>query len=222
MRDALGKLDFHVNFDLATGIEALRQRVFRRFKPDEANWIESGTNVGGLAHAGQCRGDGSPYFLHPVRVALLILEYEQHCSWDVVVASLLHDALEDTNLKVRAVSEEFGTKVADYVMAVTRFRPADETWEQRRDGKIAKWHQIMNASREVRVIKTFDYCDNTISWRFITADKPAFRKISRWLFEAKTLYLPLAEETNVDAARLIENELQYYTSIGHKIGGWSE
>jgi hypothetical protein len=38
--------------------------------------------------------------------------------------------------------------------------------------------------------------------------------------EAQTLYLPLAQETNPVAARLIETELRYYLAAGHKIGGW--
>ena len=95
-----------------------------------------------------------------------------------------------------------------------------QTPTQKRDGKIANWLQLMAAPLEVRVIKTFDYCDNLISCKFIAADKPAFAKIPRWLMEAQMLYLPLAERTNPEAARLIERELQYYLAVGYKIGNW--
>jgi hypothetical protein len=78
----------------------------------------------------------------------------------------------------------------------------------------------MAAPLNVRVIKTFDYCDNIISCKFIGPDKPAFAKIPRWLMEAQMFYLPLAERTNREAARLIETELQYYLAAGHKIGSW--
>ena len=212
--------DFHVNFDLATAAEELQRCISHRFDRPAANWIESGLAVAQRVHAGQSRGDGSPYVVHPVRVALLVLKYERRCSGELVVACLLHDALEDTDVKEKEIQTQFGPLVAQYVSAVTRLRPVAETPEQRRDGKISKWNHIMNARREVRVIKTFDYCDNVISWRFIAPGRPAFRKIPRWLFEAKTLYLPLAEVTNSDAARLLQSEIEYYISVGHKIGDW--
>ncbi|HXW56437.1 MAG TPA: HD domain-containing protein [Candidatus Cybelea sp.] len=172
------------------------------------------------AHASQHRGDGSPYAIHPFRVALLALDYEPSCTKECLVACLLHDVLEDTELTQEAVSRQFGSAVADLVAAVTRYRPRNETPAQRRDSKLAKWRETMGASRDVRVVKTFDNCDNLISCKFIAPDKPAFDKIPRWLMEAQLLYLPLAERTNAEAARLIEQELQLYLAAGHEIGTW--
>lgn len=172
------------------------------------------------AHAGQYRGDGSPYAIHPFRVALLTLDYEQLCTKESLVSCFLHDTIEDTSLTEEDVSRQFGPVVGNLVAAVTRCRHQNETPAQKRDGKIANWHRIMAAPRDIRVIKTFDYCDNIISCKFIAPDKPAFTKIPRWLMEAQVLYLPLAEKTNTEAARLIESELQHYVAAGHEIGSW--
>jgi GTP diphosphokinase / guanosine-3',5'-bis(diphosphate) 3'-diphosphatase len=214
--------DFQVNYDLPTTSLILIGRIREHFGSSDAHWIESGMAAAERAHTGQYRGDGSPYAIHPFRVALLALDYELSCTKESLVSCFLHDAIEDTNLTEEDVSRQFGPVVGNLVAAVTRRRPQNETPAQKRDGKIAKWHQTMAAPRDVRVIKTFDYCDNLISCKFIAPDKPAFAKIPRWLMEAQMLYLPLAERTNRDAARLIKSELQHYLAVGHKIGSWLE
>jgi len=212
--------DFQVNYDLPTISLMLKRRIHERFTSSDAHWIETGRLAAERAHAGQYRGDGSPYAIHPFRVGLLVLDYEQSCTKECLVSSFLHDVVEDTKLTELDVTRQFGSVVGNLVAAVTRGRPWNETPAQRRDSKLAKWHQTMEAPRDVRVIKTFDYCDNLISCKFITPDKPAFAKIPRWLMEAQMLYLPLAERTNTEAARLIENELQCYLAAGHKMGSW--
>jgi GTP diphosphokinase / guanosine-3',5'-bis(diphosphate) 3'-diphosphatase len=214
------RFDFQVNFDLPTTSRLLTGRISEHFTSNDAHWIEMGKAAAERAHLGQYRGDGSPYAIHPFRVALLALDYEQFCTKESVVACFLHDAIEDTDLTQEDLSRQFGCVVGNLVAAVTRSRPQNETPTEKRDGKIANWHRIMAAPRDVRVIKTFDYCDNLISCKFIAPDKPAFAKIPRWLMEAQMYYLPLAERTNTEAARLIESELQYYLAAGHKIGSW--
>jgi GTP diphosphokinase / guanosine-3',5'-bis(diphosphate) 3'-diphosphatase len=214
------RFDFQVNYDLPTTSLILAKRIRERFTSSDAQWIERGMAAAEQAHAGQYRGDGSPYAIHPFRVALLALDYEQSCTKESLVSCFLHDVIEDTDLTEEAVSRQFGAVVGNLVAAVTRPRPPNETPAQRRDGKIAKWRETMAAPREVRVIKTFDCCDNIISCKFIAPDKPAFAKIPRWLMEAQMFYLPLAERTNTEAARLIETELQHYLAAGHKIGTW--
>jgi (p)ppGpp synthase/HD superfamily hydrolase len=216
------EFDFQVNHDLPTTSEALARKLNALFSRDDFLWIEAGMATAKTAHAGQCRADGSTYVIHPFRVALLVLRYEPLCTREMIVACCLHDALEDTSLKEHDIIERFGEGVADLVAGVTRYRPLNETPEQRRDGKLAKWRQTMKASREIRVIKTFDYCDNVISWKFISPDSPGFAKIPRWLMEAKDLYLPLAQKTNADAAQLIQRELENYLARGHKLGTWRD
>lgn len=214
------RFDFQVNYDLPKTSLILIGRIREHFTSSDAHWIERGMAAAEQAHAGQYRGDRSPYAIHPFRVALLALDYEQSCTKESLVSCFLHDAIEDTDLTEEDVSRQFGSVVGNLVAAVTRYRPQNETPAQKRDGKIAKWHQTMAAPRDARVIKIFDYCDNIISCKFITPDKPAFAKIPRWLMEAQKYYLPLAERTNTEVARLIESELQHYLAAGFKIGDW--
>jgi len=211
-------LNFQENQDFITAADALRKRAREMFPVSDAARIERGLAVAERAHGSQLRGDGTRYIVHPIRTALLTLHYELECTADVIIACLLHDALEDTNLHEADVATDFGEVVARYVIAVTRYRAAQEAPAERHTGKIAKWKDTMKADRQVRIIKTFDYCDNVISWKFIKPEMPAYKKIPRWLHEAIEMYLPLARITNDNASRLIQSEIEYYLSIGHEFG----
>jgi guanosine-3',5'-bis(diphosphate) 3'-pyrophosphohydrolase len=210
--------DFQVNHDLAATNQEFEAQVHNTFPASAANRITKGLEIATNAHLGQLRSDGGPYIVHPIRTALLAIRYDSLRTPELVIACLLHDTLEDTKLTERAVAEEFGPVVTKYVVSVTRYRPADETAQQRFESKSANWQRIMNSGPEVRSIKTFDYCDNMITWKFIKPDMPGYKKIPRWLKEAQDLYLPLARITNPEAVRLLEREIEGYLSAGHKMG----
>lgn len=77
------------------------------------------------AHAGQVRaGSGLPYVTHPVAVAEALRADGQPL--EVVVAGLLHDTVEDTDVTLDEVRSRFGDEVAALVDAVTR--RDDETY----------------------------------------------------------------------------------------------
>jgi ketosteroid isomerase-like protein len=74
------------------------------------------------AHAGQRHeADGSPYIEHPVAVGRLL--YLAGCSEEVVAAGLLHDTVEDTDVRIEDIERRFGPAVARLVAATTE--PAD-------------------------------------------------------------------------------------------------
>jgi ketosteroid isomerase-like protein len=74
------------------------------------------------AHAGQRQeADGSPYIDHPVAVGRLL--YLAGCSEEVVAAGLLHDTVEDTDVRIEDIERNFGPEVARLVAATTE--PAD-------------------------------------------------------------------------------------------------
>jgi ketosteroid isomerase-like protein len=74
------------------------------------------------AHAGQRQeADGSPYIDHPVAVGRLL--YLAGCSEAVVAAGLLHDTVEDTDVRIEDIERGFGPEVGRLVAATTE--PAD-------------------------------------------------------------------------------------------------
>jgi guanosine-3',5'-bis(diphosphate) 3'-pyrophosphohydrolase len=72
-------------------------------------------------HTGHKRkgSDGQPYINHPLEVANLLVNVGKVDDPEMVVAALLHDTVEDTDVSVEEIAERFGEKVAGYVRELT-------------------------------------------------------------------------------------------------------
>jgi (p)ppGpp synthase/HD superfamily hydrolase len=68
-------------------------------------------------HAGVRRKSGGPFYLHPIAVAHILLDYTQ--DEDTLLAALLHDTVEDTSLSLGQVALSFNTVVKNIVDGVT-------------------------------------------------------------------------------------------------------
>jgi len=80
--------------------------------------IYEAQNFAKLKHAGQLDDEGGDYFeahLLPVQKAVQIFTDDV----DVIVASVLHDTIEDTPTTYEEIESEFGKRVADLVWEVT-------------------------------------------------------------------------------------------------------
>jgi (p)ppGpp synthase/HD superfamily hydrolase len=105
-------------------------------------------------HGSQKRKSGEPYYTHPLEVAYMISEYK--LKTDVIVASILHDIIEDTEVTVEMIHGTFGQRIAEMVDRLTRDRP---------DGtKLSVAEIITNAyqkqDNEVLLIKLIDRLHN--------------------------------------------------------------
>ena len=72
------------------------------------------------AHKPQKRKSGAPYILHPLAVALIVLEEMRQHDSAIVAAALLHDVVEDTPYTIEDIRDRFGDDVAFLVGAVTK------------------------------------------------------------------------------------------------------
>lgn len=71
------------------------------------------------AHSKQRRKSGEPYILHPIAVARICAE-EIGLGPTAIVAALLHDVVEDTNVTIDDIKEKFGDKIALIVDGLTK------------------------------------------------------------------------------------------------------
>lgn len=107
-------------------------------------------------HQGQLRKDGrTPYFAHPVRVALTVRQVFGIEDEVALAAALLHDLIEDTTTDYDDLLEKFGKDVADAVAALTKDArlPEDER-------EAAYDRQLSQASWQTRLVKLADVYDN--------------------------------------------------------------
>lgn len=107
------------------------------------------------AHRGQMRKDGkTSYVVHPLAVGLILSGLGQ--GEDVIIAGLLHDVVEDTDVTLDDIRRRFGGKVAGLVDELTD-RGEGLPWDER---KRMQRDRIKSLSREAQVIKSADVLYN--------------------------------------------------------------
>ncbi|MCG8443135.1 MAG: HD domain-containing protein, partial [Caulobacterales bacterium] len=80
--------------------------------------LERAYETAAVAHYGQQRLSGLPYFSHPVAVAEILIDLRLDLA--SVITALLHDTVEDTELRLDDVHDRFGEEVGDLVDGVTK------------------------------------------------------------------------------------------------------
>lgn len=100
------------------------------------------------------KGTRIPYIIHPISVAKVLIEYD--CAEDIIVAGILHDAVEDTEVTLEEIRSSFGEKVAALVAAVSEPDKSD-TWENRKRHTL---EQLRTAPMDVLLLSCADKLDN--------------------------------------------------------------
>ena len=101
-----------------------------------------------------------PYINHLLEVATLVAEATHGKDPELVIAALLHDAIEDQQVPCELIIREFGKKVADVVKEVT-----DDKTEPK---EVRKAKQIRTASEKSTDAKIIKLADKTSNLRAIT------------------------------------------------------
>ena len=96
-----------------------------------------------------------PYINHLLEVASLVVEATGGSDPTVVIAALLHDAVEDQGVTSKTIASEFGKHVADIVMEVTDDKTLPKNERKRRQIELAP-----KKSRQAKLIKLADKTSN--------------------------------------------------------------
>lgn len=159
-------------------------------------------------HRGQARDEGIPYIIHPLRLANYLLGEIDIKDPDIIAAALLHDSIEDTELSIEEVQNEFGNQVAELIRGLTRERPDNETEEQKKINKVNHFKKTFKADYPVRLVKSVDLLDNMRSWPYIPKDHSSQKKFPRWISEAENYSIPLAKTAHDKIAQEMGEILQ--------------
>lgn len=118
---------------------------------NEADWnfIKRAYFLAKEAHQGVRRRSGEPYLLHPIAVAKIVVD-EIGLGVKSVVASLLHDVVEDTDYTVEDMEHIFGHKIATMVDGLTKMSGVFNTDTSRQAEYFRK--VLLTLSDDVRVI----------------------------------------------------------------------
>ena len=151
------------------------------------------------AHRGQIRDTGEPFVSHPVAVAMILADLGMDT--DSLTAALLHDVVEDTDVKLEVIQKKFGSDTALLVDGVTKLRkiPFFSKEEQRAEN-IRK--MLMAIAQDVRVI-IIKLADRLNNMRTIYIRPEQKRRDTA--LETMEVYAPLAHRLGISA---IKDELE--------------
>lgn len=133
----------------------------------ETHLLERALRLSAGAHAGQSRkGSDLPYFSHPAAVAL-ILARSGFSDDDVLAAALLHDVVEDTDVELTDLAQDYPTRVCEYVAAASE-QKTDAAGQKRSwlDRKADHIDQVAAAPQAARAIVLADKLHNLQSMLF--------------------------------------------------------
>ena len=134
-------------------------------------------------HHGQTRKGESaePYIVHPLSVANLLVKIGQVQDFDVLIAAVLHDTIEDTKTTKDEITELFGATVCGYVLEVT-----DDKNLSKEERKLKQIEHAPHLSHGAKQVKLADKISNITD----IMENPAFG----WSNERKLEYVSWGEK----------------------------
>lgn len=156
------------------------------------------------AHEGQVRRSGAPYVTHPLAVAHVLAM--MHMDHECIIAGLLHDVIEDTEVSREALAAEFGEEVALLVDGVSKLaKAAFETQKQAQAENLRKMMLAMSQDIRVIIIKLADRLHNMRTLGHLRPDKR--RRIAH---ETLDIYAPIAQRLGMNLMRCELEDLGFH------------
>jgi GTP pyrophosphokinase len=155
------------------------------------------------AHAGQTRASGEEYVRHTIEVATILVQLRLDTA--TIIAGLIHDTVEDTEISLADVETRFGKEVAQIVDGVTKlgkveFRSATEQQVE----NYRKMLLSMASDARVILVKLADRLHNMRTLEYLSEQKR--RRIA---METREIYAPLAHRLGMAALRWEMEDLAF-------------
>ena len=143
-------------------------------------------------HLGQMRKSGEPYISHPIAVAEICADWKLDAQ--AIMAALLHDVMEDQDVKKTELIERFGAPVATLVDGLSKLDKIE--FQTQIEAQAENFRKMLLAmARDVRVIliKLADRLHNMRTLDAMSAEKK--RRIAR---ETMEVYVPIAHRLGLN------------------------
>lgn len=161
--------------------------------------ITKAYEIAEAAHSGQLRKSGEPYISHPIAVAMILADLGMDT--ESVVAALLHDVVEDTDVGMDVIRKQFGEETARLVDGMTKLGkiPYSSREEQQAEN-VRKMLIAMAQDIRVIIIKLADRLHNMRTLKYVKEQKQRDTSL-----ETMEVYAPLAHRLGI---RAIKDELE--------------
>ncbi len=149
--------------------------------------IDAAYRYAAAHHGAQKRKDGSPFITHPIAVAQIVAE-ELHLDSESIIASLLHDCIEDTDATYDDIAKRFSPTVADLVEGVSKLTRVHYTSKEEEQMENLR-KMLMAMAKDIRVIliKISDRLHNMRTMEYQSTDKQRQKSL-----ETMEIYAPIA------------------------------
>ncbi|MBZ0205686.1 MAG: bifunctional (p)ppGpp synthetase/guanosine-3',5'-bis(diphosphate) 3'-pyrophosphohydrolase [Flavobacteriales bacterium] len=210
-------------------IEQEKEEILRRYRgllrsvrgertTENTRLIRKAFNIAMEAHKDQRRKSGEPYIYHPIAVARICAE-EIGLGVTSVVAALLHDTVEDTDLTLEDVRDIFGETVATIIDGLTKISGVNWQTDSMQAENFRK--VLLTLAQDVRVI-LIKLADRLHNMR--TLESMAREKQLKIASETLFLYAPLAHrlglyniKSELEDLSLRSKEPEIYHDIEHRL-----
>ena len=185
------------------------QKILNQFPNDSILDIEdekklfTAYKIGLKAHEGQKRQSGGKYFDHCIEVCIQLIAWNMDLN--TIIAGLLHDTIEDTELSVKELEKIFGKDITNLVNGVSKLSGI-----KFRDSKHKQAENFMkmflSLSQDLRVIiiKFSDRLHNMRTLKYLPE-----KKQERIAVETRDLYAPLAHRLGMNNIKIQFEDLTF-------------
>ena len=179
----------------AYGIDTLAEHLETYLPQDQVQLVREAHQYGADSHTGQFRKSGEPYIYHPLAVARILAEMRMdHVT---LMAAILHDAVEDTDVTVDDIEQRFGKDVATLVDGVSKLDRAQ--FQSKADEQAENFRKLLLAmTQDIRVILV-KLADRLHNMR--TLGSMATEKRRRIAIETLEIYAPIAQRLGIQGIR---------------------
>ncbi|MDR0367699.1 MAG: RelA/SpoT family protein [Bacteroidales bacterium] len=164
----------------------IQSRLRGRANREQKTLVRKAFNLALNAHKSMRRRSGEPYIMHPLQVAIIVLE-DMNLGATSVICALLHDTVEDTDYTLEDIETMFGNEVATIIDGLTKIEEVSDTHASLQFENFRKILLSMSKDPRVILIKLADRLHN-----MRTLDSMPLEKQQKIASETLFLYAPLA------------------------------
>jgi GTP pyrophosphokinase len=183
--------------------DTILEKVVSSYSEKDITLLKKAYIFAARAHKGQVRRSGEPYLSHPLEVANMLAD--MNLDTITLVAGLLHDVLEDTEVTAPDIRKEFGQEIAHLIEGVTKISLVETSSpETRKAESIRKIILAMTDDVRVIFIKLADRIHNLKTLKFLPEEKQ--KQIAK---ETLELYAPIANRLGMGRIKAELEDLSF-------------
>ncbi len=192
--------------------EELKRMIRESGREYDLELIEKAYRLADFAHGDQRRVSGVPYILHPTSVACILVDLGMDT--ESVVAALLHDVVEDTEISLEEIVKDYNKEIAHLIDGVTKLKKIPfSNREQQQAENIRKMLMAMSDDIRVIIIKLADRLHNMRTIECMREQKRRDKAL-----ENMEVYAPIAHRLGIRTVKeeMEDLSIRYLDPIGYK------